>query len=173
MMIHQSFLREQEEVTVTAMPSAYPIQMEGWQFACLPCDSHSVDVDSNVDYDSVDFDNNSDLENSDIDSSFQSRASTSPMAMAMSIALLRNKQEKEIGIDANMNTNMNMNMNMNMNNSMSKSMKKKQRQWRRQQQRAGLLPPQYSQSGEKLPCRFFQSNKGCRKGSSCPFDHSV
>ena len=168
--MQQSFLRDQDGVATTATTatsSFYP--MEGWEFACLPCDSHSVD-DSNADCDSLGFDTE---HNSDMDSSFQSRSSTSPMAMAMSIALSRNH--------AASSNNLSNNNLSNSNNNLSKSMKKKQRQRRRQQQqqRAGrqvLFPPEHSQSGEKLlllPCRFFQTKKGCRKGISCPFDHSV
>ena len=169
--MQQSFLRDQDGVATTATTatsSFYP--MEGWEFACLPCDSHSVD-DSNADCDSLGFDTE---HNSDMDSSFQSRSSKSPMAMAMAIALSRNHA-------ASSNSNLSNNNLSNSNNNLSKSMKKKQRQRRRQQQqqRAGrqvLFPPEHSQSGEKLlllPCRFFQTKKGCRKGISCPFDHSV
>jgi hypothetical protein len=127
-------------------PPAYLV--EGWQLACLPCDNISVNS-----YDSVDFNIDNDT---DIDASLKSRSS-SPMAMA--IALSRNNiggnEEKALNHDKS--------------TAPPRWRKQRQQQQQQQQQQHGLPQPQLL----KTPCRFFQSKKGCRKGSSCPFDHSI
>mmetsp|Transcript_21494 Transcript_21494/g.44173 ORF Transcript_21494/g.44173 Transcript_21494/m.44173 type:complete len:134 (+) Transcript_21494:86-487(+) len=82
----------------------------------------------------------------DIDTSFSTRSSISPMAKALDMSERLPLQLPTF------------------------PSKKKGRKGRKQrQQRPQLAPEEMA----KLPCRFFQSKKGCGKGACCPYNHAT
>lgn len=83
----------------------------------------------------------------DIDTSFSSRSYMSPMAKALDMSERLPLQLPTVPLT-----------------------KKKGKGGRKQRkQRPQLTPEEMA----KLPCRFFQSKKGCGKGACCPYNHAT